>query len=421
MEKDQLLNLAQSYRDNRDFINNEESAKLALVIPFLRKLGYDPNLPREVRPEFSAEFTQGDGKRYPDKMDFAIFDKTGSKPLMVIETKPLGTDLKAKSQQLARYISQMSDLHFGIITDGCHYYFYGDLEDPNRMDDKPFFSFSLDDQKTDWSKVANFLSKFSRDAFNAETLITDAENSQYRLAMIEKLSNALRAPADDEGFLRWLTADVYKGKRTNAVMTRLSEVAKEAIEPSLLKVIGDEFLDKLKERIHLYKGEDVPKGEAFIGNNDVQESQKAENETKPEEEREKREIDTTQEELDLFENIKSLCEKNGIDSNNIIYKDTINYFNVSYKKPTKWFVRYFGAGRRSIMTLVPTEEATTLCSDFKVEDAPKNFGVSRIYIDDIGQVWALKAVILKSLDILQSDGKETEQENDTSTGHLKVV
>ena len=159
MDAEKLQDLVERYHENQDFITNEEQAKMALVVPFIRCLGYDPNNPREVRLEYRAEFTQADGKRLPDRMDFAIFDSAGKKPLMVVETKPLGTDLQAKSQQLARYLAQMADLHFGIITDGCHYLFFGDLEAPNQMDREPFFSFSLDDTSTDWAKVAKFLLK----------------------------------------------------------------------------------------------------------------------------------------------------------------------------------------------------------------------------------------------------------------------
>ena len=249
MDTNQLLELIKRYHDNRDFITNEETAKMALVVPFIRLLGYDTNLPREVRLEYTAEFTQGDGKRLADRMDFAIFDKAGVKPLLVIETKPLGTDLAAKSNQLARYIAQVADLHFGIITDGCVYLFYGDLENPNQMDREPFFRFALDDPNADWGKVATFLSKFSREAFNAETLVTDAENSRYRQAMVERLARVLKAPAADEGFMRWLTDDIYKGKRTTAVMTRFAELAREAVEPALFRVIGEDFLARLKERI----------------------------------------------------------------------------------------------------------------------------------------------------------------------------
>ena len=77
MDANQLLDLVQRYQENRQFITNEESTKMALIVPFIRHLGYDPNSPREVRHEFTAEFTQGDGKRLADRMDYAIFDTTG--------------------------------------------------------------------------------------------------------------------------------------------------------------------------------------------------------------------------------------------------------------------------------------------------------------------------------------------------------
>ncbi|WP_244227802.1 type I restriction enzyme HsdR N-terminal domain-containing protein [Corallococcus aberystwythensis] len=153
MDANQLLELVKRYQDSKAFITNEETAKLALVVPFIRLLGYDPGLPREVRLEYAADFVQGDGKKLPDRMDFAIFDQTGQKPLIVIETKPLGTDLKSRAQQLARYLSQLPELHFGIITDGCHYLFFGDLENPNVMDPEPFFTFSLEDTKSVSVKV----------------------------------------------------------------------------------------------------------------------------------------------------------------------------------------------------------------------------------------------------------------------------
>ena len=39
-------------------------------------------------------------------------------------------------------------------------------------------------------QVAKFLTKFSRESFNAETLITEAENARYRQEMIDKLVKA---------------------------------------------------------------------------------------------------------------------------------------------------------------------------------------------------------------------------------------
>ncbi|MFB1483702.1 type I restriction enzyme HsdR N-terminal domain-containing protein [Corallococcus sp. RDP092CA] len=427
MDANQLLELVKRYQDSRSFITNEETAKLALVVPFIRLLGYDPGLPREVRLEYTADFVQGDGKKLPDRMDFAIFDQTGQKPLIVIETKPLGTDLKSRAQQLARYLSQLPELHFGIITDGCHYLFFGDLENPNVMDPEPFFTFSLEDTKSDWAKVAKFLSKFSRESFNATTLITDAENSRYRQGMIDKLSAALRSPGDHEGFLKWLTEDIYKGKRTTAVMERLAEVAREAIEPTLLRVMGDDFLDKLKERLQrLNEGTEVPAA-AKDGPNVVRADSAKPFEPEPRapgDDKGRAVIETTEEELAFFGVIRDICAKSGHAAEDVLYRDTSNYFNVSFKKPTKWFARFFGNGKRKcIATWVPVDEAKTLAAGFEVEASPSAFGVSRIYIQTVPEVWALKALVARSLELSLTAKEEapTEPPREEARAALKVV
>ncbi|RYZ45739.1 MAG: restriction endonuclease, partial [Myxococcaceae bacterium] len=302
---------------------------------------------------------------------------------------------------------------FGIITDGCHYLFFGDLENPNVMDPEPFFTFSLEDTKSDWTKVAKFLSKFSRESFNATTLITDAENSRYRQGMIDKLSAALKSPGEHEGFLKWLTEDIYKGKRTTAVMERLAEVAKEAIEPTLLRVMGDDFLDKLKERIQrLNEGTEAPA--AKDGPNVVKADSAKPFDTEPRasgDDKTRVAMETTEEELAFFGVVRDICTKNGHAAEDVLYRDTSNYFNVSYKKPTKWFVRFFGNGKRKCLaTWVPVEEAKTLAAGFEVEASPAAFGISRVYIQTIPEVWALKALVARSLDLSLTAKEEAPSE-----------
>ena len=239
--------LCRLYDANKAYIVNEEAAKMGLVVPFIRLLGYDPNLPKEVRPEYCADFVQGDGKKQPDRMDYAIFDATGTKPLMVFETKALGTDLASCSNQLARYIAQLPGLHFGVMTDGCRYRFYGDLENQNKMDKDPFFTFALDDPKTDWDKVAKFLTKFSRESFNAETLITEAENSRYRQEMIDKLAKALKSPSEDDAFMKWLTADIIQRKSNCGRDGPAWRGCAGFYQPTLLRVMSNDFTDRLRE------------------------------------------------------------------------------------------------------------------------------------------------------------------------------
>ena len=404
MNQEQLISLAKSYNEHKEFITNEETAKMSLVVPFIRLLGYDPNSPREVRLEYTAEFTQGDGKRLQDRMDFAIFDKSGSKSLMVIETKPLNTDLKSKSPKLARYIAQLPDLHFGILTNGCSYQFYGDLESPNIMDSEPFFTFSLDDSKNDWNMVASFLTKFSRDAFNAETLVTDAENSRYRQSMVEKLVCVLRTPSKDENFIKWLASGIYPGKRTAAVMARMGELAQEAIEPALLRVMGDEFVEQLKERIHAVQKKQP---ENLEPQNDTINKKMVEICASDSQQKEKKEIVTTEEELRFYEVVKRIVEESEFDVQKLLYKDTVNYFNVSYEKPTKWFLRFFSdQKRKNIVTMVGLEKAREIAREFEVEEAPKVFGTSRIYIEQAEDIGNMKDLVIECLKSLSTGDAE---------------
>lgn len=394
MNAEKLIQLAATYAENKDFITNEETAKMALVVPFIRLLGYDLSQPREVRAEFSADFVQGDGKKLPDRMDFAIFDKAGVKPLIVIETKPPGTNLRAKSPQLARYIAQLPDLHFGIITDGCNYLFYGDIDSPNQMCAEPYFKFSLAEEKTDWAAVAAVLIKYSRDNFNAETLQIEAENTRYINAMIDKLLRVFRDPSVNEGFMKWLVEDIFDGRRTVAVMERMGELAKEAIEPALLRAMSDEFLETLHQRI-------TAVNKVQPENDDCATDQADSLESDVSKEREKRESVTTEEELRFHELVSDICEEEGYDRSRILARDTLNYFNVSLDRPTKWFIRFFGdQKRKNIVTPLSVDQLRELAPGFEVEESPATFGASRIYIDDIAQTVALKQVVLRCVETL---------------------
>ena len=87
---DQIKELATRIPNTLEFIQTEEATKTALVMPFVRVLGYnteDPEDPREVVPEFIAYV----GDRKGEKVDYAIM-KDG-KPVLLIECKAAGTAL----------------------------------------------------------------------------------------------------------------------------------------------------------------------------------------------------------------------------------------------------------------------------------------------------------------------------------------
>ncbi len=385
-----LAELAAKFESEKEFISNEAETKAAFVIPLVQLLGYNAHSPREVRREYSASFVQGDGAKNPDKMDLAIFDPSGKHPRFVIEVKALGADLRAKSRQLARYIAQIPDLHFGIMTDGCHFLFYGDLENQNVMDRDPFYCFALDDEKTDWKKVAAELARFHRDAFNADTLVKDAENAKFRQAMVDKLANALRAPKENEEFVKWLSDGIYKGKRTVGVMERLTRIAKEAVDPALIKAMSDDFIDNLRSRMLSLSS--VPETQPALG----------EPEPEPEPAAPRKGVVTTDEELAVYDVVKDICVSGtGCPPEELIYRDTTNYFNISHQRPKRWFVRFFGdSKRKNLVTMVPVEEARIMCPGFEVEEAPQVFGVSRVYVDSAGQISGLQKLILTAFELL---------------------
>jgi predicted type IV restriction endonuclease len=115
-------------------VTTEEGTKNALVMPFIRAMGYDVFNPLEVTPEYGADLSLT-GIKKGEKVDYAIM--RDGKPIILFECKCCGTDLKAEhGSQLMRYFSA-SGVRFGILTDGVVYHFYADLDAPNKIGPPP--------------------------------------------------------------------------------------------------------------------------------------------------------------------------------------------------------------------------------------------------------------------------------------------
>jgi hypothetical protein len=81
--KNDLLELGKSIEELKPYMATEEATKNALVIPFIKMLGYNVYDPREVRPEFVCDI----GIKKGEKIDFALFGEDKELPLMLIECK----------------------------------------------------------------------------------------------------------------------------------------------------------------------------------------------------------------------------------------------------------------------------------------------------------------------------------------------
>jgi len=154
--KDQVKQLTERVIRVKDTIQTEEATKTALVMPFLQVLGYDVFNPSEVVPEFISDI----GTKKGEKVDYAIMsDATGQlEPCMLIECKHWKQSLTLHDNQLLRYF-HVTKARFGILTNGIIYRFYTDLQQPNKMDEKPFLEINLLDLRDNHVEE---LKKFSK-------------------------------------------------------------------------------------------------------------------------------------------------------------------------------------------------------------------------------------------------------------------
>jgi predicted type IV restriction endonuclease len=198
-------------------IKTEEGTKNALIMPFINGLGYNVFDPMEVTPELVADV----GVKKGEKVDYAIL-KDG-KPIMLFECKAFGADLNTvHASQLYRYFS-VTEARFGILTNGAVYQFYADLDSPNKMDEKPFLVFDLNDIK---EPMVEELKRFTKAAFNVDQILSTANELKYTNALKRIIVSQLAAPSDE--FVRFFAGQVYTGRMTQQAMIQFRELTKRA-------------------------------------------------------------------------------------------------------------------------------------------------------------------------------------------------
>lgn len=208
----------------------EEAAKTAIILPFLRALGYDVFNPEEVIPEFTADAVGKKG----EKVDYAI--KIDGDIRILVECKPITTKLeKIHLAQLYRYFS-VTSAKFAILTNGKLFHFHTDLEELNKLDTKPFLTFDISDVQ---SGAISELKKFEKSNFNVENILATAERLKYTSGIKIAINQLLETPSED--FVRIVCSGVYEGRLTAAVKEMLTGVTKSAFQ----EVIKDSVQNRL--------------------------------------------------------------------------------------------------------------------------------------------------------------------------------
>ena len=177
-------------------LKTEEATKNALVMPFIKALGYDVFNPLEVEPEFTADIAGKKG----EKVDYAIMQD--GKPIMIIECKTCGTNLNTINRdQLHRYFLTL-DSSIGILTDGIHYLFFSCSDDGKNMDTTPFMEFDI--ENIDPTLIPE-LRKLCKGKFDLKTTLETVNELKFNRQIKLALSKNMETPED--GFIGYFMGE----------------------------------------------------------------------------------------------------------------------------------------------------------------------------------------------------------------------
>jgi hypothetical protein len=319
--KDQLKQLGDRVAKLKDQILTEEATKNAFVMPFIQCLGYDVFNPLEVVPEFIADL----GIKKGEKVDYAIIKD--NKPTILIECKHWSANLDPHDSQLFRYF-HCTSARFGILTNGITYRLYTDLVEPNKMDEKPFFEFRVDDLK---DMQVEKLKEFHKSYFDLEKIITSASELKYSNEIRNIIIRELNEPTDE--FTRFFAKNVYPSMVTAKVLEQFKGILKR----SFTQFINDNISERLKSALL------------------TQQQQEAQaEETEPVDTVEEKVI-TTPEEMEAYYIIRAILRKS-IDVKRIVFRDTQSYMGIlvddNNRKPV---CRLHFNGKKKSLTVFDSE------------------------------------------------------------------
>lgn len=293
--KDEVKQLGLKTSKMMPQIQTEEATKNALIMPFIKLLGFDVFDPFEVNPEFIADI----GIKKGEKVDYAIM-KDGE-PIIIIECKHHLEKLDPHNSQLFRYF-HVCKAKFGLLTNGLVYRFYTDLNDVNKMDDKPFFEFNIAEIK---DAQIEELKKFHKSYFDVENISNTASDLKYTNELKALITSELKEPSAI--FVKHFANQVYPGKLTEKVLTQFTELVKRSSN----QVLNDAITDRLKTALG-----------AEEANSNDKESKTTAQPVMAEDK-----VVTTEEEIEGFFIVKSILREI-VDSKRITYRDAQSYFAI---------------------------------------------------------------------------------------------
>jgi len=288
--QNKLKALADKIVQMKEKIETEEATKNAFIMPFINILGYDIFNPIEVIPEFTADL----GLKKGEKVDYAIFQN--GEPILIIECKNWKEDLNVHNSQLFRYF-HVTKTRFALLTNGIEYKFYSDLEESNKMDEKPFLEFDICNIK---ESTINEIAKFHKSKFDVTKIVDNASSLKYTKEIKKILDRELQEPSSE--FVRHFANPVYSGRLTEKVMEQFKELVLKATNQYISEKVNDRLTSALNKETEKQQEEVI-------------------------EEEPKSNVTTTEEELEAFQIVVAILRRS-LSKDRIVHRDTQSYFGI---------------------------------------------------------------------------------------------
>jgi len=280
-----------------DHLETEEATKNALIMPFIASLGYDVFDPLEVVPEFIADH----GTKKGEKVDYAIMQN--NEVIILIECKKAKSSLNdTNMSQIYRYFT-VTKSRIAILTNGINYLFFSDLEEPNKMDKKPFLELDMLNLR---KNLLAEVKKLGKEKFDLDRMLSTANELKYTSQIKKVMSSQFENPTDD--FVKlFFTSTNYGSRFTATAKEQFTEFVKKAASQFINESVSD-FLDSVKA----------------VQNED---EKTEENDKTQEKELKTDGIVTTEEELEGFQIVRAMiCQK--VAPSRIVHRDTKSYFGI---------------------------------------------------------------------------------------------
>lgn len=138
-----------------------------------------------------------------------------------------------------RYFS-VTDARLAVLTNGVVYHFYSDVERPNKMDDRPFFTFSMDTLKPADVKT---IEKFAKSTFDIDKIVQEAGNLKLQSLLRKELEKEFSDPSDE--FIKMMARRVHEGNITAAIKENTSKLLVNSVATLVRDLVNERLSSAL--------------------------------------------------------------------------------------------------------------------------------------------------------------------------------